>query len=669
MNFERLIVKNFRTYRDLDVDLRVSGERPLVLIGGMNSAGKTTFFEAIVGALYGLSIRNAEEFRQQLNVGVSLDGVATPTIELTLVFRGMVLSQEKTYILTRTWHLNSQNEVNFGVKLNLEGNVIQYGSASITSDKIKSESEIAKMIKANLPKELSEYFLFDTLRVRDKLAEDQLGKVIRENIENVMGLRKFGQMSKVAEGLRQKLHAERLKAEGERKAYLDAQRQRELLNDKHMELSNRLAVVLDDLADRKETIDELRGKQDQEKTLREQVSKLRAQLDEIHVKERKYRNQLVELSGNIHQHVGLGQLAHAVKPEFLRLLNERRRLDQDLSKGLNADQWGYALGALRTALESKGIVLDQPMVDELLLALVQGEAHVVSKDKELLSDMEYQALNDLIRGVRSNPFAHLYPQKQELELAIVQIPRIEGQIKDYESMAMGNDFGLLAAYDEMERESKRLQSSIENVEADLNTVETLLRSFDLEQSEEPDPKYEAMQKLKLYFDRSSEALLRARKSKLEEELCRELNLNILAYKGFIDRVELSEKLSDFSLKIYHVKGNEIPINTLNAASKQILIQVLLKALHVHGDYNPPVMIDTVMGNLDSQTKAVLLEHYFPTLAHQTILLSNDEEIDVKVNLPKLSAFVSKVYTLHRDAAMQMTTVQEDYFGVTLEEVL
>ena len=35
-----------------------------------------------------------------------------------------------------------------------------------------------------------------------------------------------------------------------------------------------------------------------------------------------------------------------------------------------------------------------------------------------------------------------------------------------------------------------------------------------------------------------------------------------------------------------------------------------------GDYNPPVMIDTVMGVLDEESRDVLMEEYFPSLADQ-----------------------------------------------------
>ncbi len=92
------------------------------------------------------------------------------------------------------------------------------------------------------------------------------------------------------------------------------------------------------------------------------------------------------------------------------------------------------------------------------------------------------------------------------------------------------------------------------------------------------------------------------------------------------------------------------------------MQVLLKALHQFGDYNPPVMIDTVMGYLDEDSRASLLENYFPTLSHQTILLSTDSEIRTHKDLIKIQEFISKKYTHERDKVNQLTNVREGYFN-------
>ena len=141
----------------------------------------------------------------------------------------------------------------------------------------------------------------------------------------------------------------------------------------------------------------------------------------------------------------------------------------------------------------------------------------------------------------------------------------------------------------------------------------------------------------------------------------DLNTTLVAYENQIDRVVLSEDLSNLSFKLYHKAGNEIYLEELNAASKQIIVQVLLKSLHHYGDYNPPVMIDTVMGYLDESSRASLLENYFPKLSHQTILLSTDSEIRKTIDLPKIEDFISKRYTLVRDKENQLTQVIEGYF--------
>ena len=128
-------------------------------------------------------------------------------------------------------------------------------------------------------------------------------------------------------------------------------------------------------------------------------------------------------------------------------------------------------------------------------------------------------------------------------------------------------------------------------------------------------------------------------------------------------------MDDFNIKLYHTSGNEISLDNLNAASKQIFIQVLLKVLRNLGDYNPPVMIDTVMGVLDDESRDVMMEEYFPQLAEQTILLCTTSEIrkDGKASdYEKLKAYISKTYTLKRDVEKQCTHVEDGYFGVKLE---
>ena len=78
MIIKRIKIRNYKTYLDLDLDLSVKADQPIILVGGMNGGGKTTLFEAICGALYGLKIQSKAHFQELLNNGAL--GKVEPTI-------------------------------------------------------------------------------------------------------------------------------------------------------------------------------------------------------------------------------------------------------------------------------------------------------------------------------------------------------------------------------------------------------------------------------------------------------------------------------------------------------------------------------------------------------------------------------------------------------------
>ncbi len=264
-----------------------------------------------------------------------------------------------------------------------------------------------------------------------------------------------------------------------------------------------------------------------------------------------------------------------------------------------------------------------------------------------------------------NNFPSLNQQQVELNVSLNQIPLLESQIEHMRAQITGRDYDLLKAYEDNESSIKKHEDIIADTKADIAKIDKRLHQFDIQTSQEPDPKYEALGKLKTFFEDVANRLLLVKKQQIELKMKQDLNINLAAYRDVIDRVELSENLKDLTFKIFHKAGNEIYLNQLNTASKQVVVQVLLKSLHEYGDYDPPVMMDTVMGVLDETSRATVLENYFPELSQQTILLSSDSEIRTGKDLEKIEPFISKAFTLQRDREKQCTNIVPGYFGVTI----
>ncbi|MBZ5857579.1 AAA family ATPase [Flavihumibacter profundi] len=666
MLIKRIKAKNFKTYLNLDLDISVEQDRPIILIGGANGGGKTTLFEAIYGALYGLHINTAKQFNELLNAGAL--GKEEEKILLELHFTGKVLNEEQQYVLTRTYMLNPSGNPVESVKLNMNGTIFVYGTATPPAQRAEQEAQVNKIIKANLPQELSRYFLFDAMEAGNLLKEDQLNRVIKENIENVMGFNKYMQMSKSAESLFQAYTAQRLNVEKEKLEYLQLVDEKKKHQETLANYETQLQDALQYAVSNKELYDNLKSGLNQEITIKNKIEQTKLQIENIHKKEGIYRDELDEFVKEMELNVCLPKLIEAVKSEINLILKVKSEQEQKQNSNILPEQIEAISKTIVQYLKENNLLLKEITVPELVDYVMASSTKVQTNDQyAFLEFSEVKALEGLLNTKTSNVFPSLNQQQVELNVSLNQIPMLETQIENMKAQITGRDYVLLKAYEDNENNIKKLEIAIADTKAEIVKIEKRLHQFDIQTSQEPDPKYEALGKLKLFFEDVANRLLKVKKQQIELKMKQDLNINLAAYRDVIDRVELSENLKDLTFKIFHKAGNEIYLSQLNTASKQVVIQVLLKSLHEFGDYDPPVMIDTVMGVLDETSRAIVLENYFPDLSQQTILLSSDSEIRIGKDLEKIEPFISKSFTLQRDRERQLTDVTDGYFGITLKD--
>ncbi len=666
MLIKRIKAKNFKTYLNLDLDISVQQDRPIILIGGANGGGKTSLFEAIYGALYGLHINSAKLFKELLNAGAL--GHEEEKITLELHFSGRVLNEEQEYVLTRTYMLNPSGVPVEGVKLNMNGTIFNYGTATPQAQRAEQEAQVNKIIKANLPQELSRYFLFDAMEAGNLLKEDQLNRVIKENIENVMGFNKYMQIAKSSETLYQSYTAQRLQIENEKIEYLQLLEQRKTLEETLRQIQVKMQDALQYSVSNKELYDNLKSGLNQESTLKSKIDQTKQQIENIYKKETNYYKDLDEFVKEIEINVCVPKLAEALKSEINLILKTKGEQTRTEHSNISAEQIEAVSSIILDYLKENSLTLKEITLTELVDHVVAASNNTPDNDQyDFLEFSEVKALENLLNIKSINSFPVINQQQMELNVSLNQVPVLEGQIESMKAQITGRDYTILKAYEENEGNIKKLEASVDNTNSEIEKIDRRLHQFDIQTSQEPDPKYEALGKLKGFFEDIANRLLKVKKQQIELKMKQDLNINLAAYRDVIDRVELSENLKDLTFKIYHKAGNEIYLSQLNTASKQVVIQVLLKSLHEFGDYDPPVMIDTVMGVLDETSRATVLENYFPELSHQTILLSSDSEIRTGKDLEKIAPFISKTFTLQRDREKQLTDIIPGYFGVTLSE--
>ena len=666
MLIKRIKATNFKTYLHLDLDISVEEEKPIILIGGANGGGKTTFFEAIYGALYGLNINSARQFKELLNAGSTEDG--EKKIILELHFTGRVLNEEHQYILTRTYMLNPSGLPVEAVKLNMQGTIFSYGTATPPAQRAEQEAQVNKIIKANLPQELSRYFLFDAMEAGNLLKEDQLNRVIKENIENVMGFNKYMIMAKSSETLFQSYTAQRLQVENEKQEYLQLLDQKKIEEDKISMLQLKLQDALQYSVANKELYDNLKGGLNQESTIKNKIEQTNIQIDNIYKKEGIYHNELEEFVKDLEINVYLPKLTEAIKSEINLILKVKGQQEQQNNSNISPEQIVAISKTIIKYLKENFLILKDITAQELLDYVLASSKNTDYDDEyDFLEFSEVKALENLLNLKTSNNFPALNQQQTELNVSLQQIPQLETQIETMRAQITGRDYALLKAFEDNEASIKKNEQSIDETKGEIAKIDKKLHQYDIQTSQEPDPKYETLGRLKGFFEDVANHLLKVKKQQIELKMKQDLNINLAAYRDVIDRVELSENLKDLTFKIYHKAGNELYLNQLNTASKQVVIQVLLKSLHEFGDYDPPVMIDTVMGVLDETSRATVLENYFPELSQQTILLSSDSEIRTGKDLEKIAPFISKAFTLQRDREKQFTEIVPGYFGVNIND--
>ena len=177
MIIKELKLYNFGVYAGENVFEFVSS-KPIVLIGGMNGRGKTTFLEAILLSLYGQNSFAYQEskfksYGQYLKSYINLlDGSNEASVEL---YFSLDSSEKEAYRIKRAWN-------GFGQRI--KEDITVYKNETINSFLTDNWSMFIENI---LPSRLSNFFFFDGEKIAEVAVEDTDVKM-KDSIRSLLGI-------------------------------------------------------------------------------------------------------------------------------------------------------------------------------------------------------------------------------------------------------------------------------------------------------------------------------------------------------------------------------------------------------------------------------------------------------------------------------------------------
>ena len=642
MIIKRLRLHNFGVYAG-DNEFLFTNNKPIVLVGGMNGRGKTTFLEAVLLALYGSnSVAYTESkkrsYAQYLKSFVNKNAEDKKcVVELEFEINNGL---KENYMVKRAWN---------SIDKKTEESIFVY------KDGVANEfltQNWPMFVENILPSALSSFFFFDGEKIAE-MAVDSSNNQLKNAIRSMLGI-----------------------------TVLDV-----LENDI---LRNIKKINKEDINDKfSEMVQKLRDQKDQAVAELEEIDAELEKLSQVLVEDNdklESLHQLYNAKGGdaVEQKQEIMQRRAALKSELLAEENLLREIaGNELPLVLVSD----LLIKLQATDEHNDTIMREAVLqlDNILDEFVneyQGDTKAsfdfidyVKKRQEntqeapvySLSEQALFQANNLVEGLLDSSKVEAKRILAEKKKKQKQI----GELDSYLSLDI-NEKELQEVYKKIKKAEEKLikdqvkMSSLEQKRTSANSkvmattsefnkyVEAYLATAESRDSAERTIKYSniALSILDRY-----QVELQKRKTDILAETITSCYKKLANKKNLINKIVMES--DSLAIKYLSEEGKEVTQDSLSAGEQQLMVISILWALAICSKKKLPVIIDTPLSRLDSLHRTALINTYFPNAGEQTIILSTDSEID-STYYGLMKDNVGDEFTLKYDEKTKSTSIERGY---------
>ncbi|MEZ9929689.1 DNA sulfur modification protein DndD [Vibrio breoganii] len=654
MILKSLTLKNFGIYKGLHtVDLSVTKDQPVILFGGLNGGGKTTFLDALQLVLYGKHAKCSN--RGTLAYGTYLSSTLnryvdkSDSVMLELTFSHTTDTQEQNFTVRREWKTAKQLE-NTKDKVSVSCN----GEPDLYLSDYWDE-----FVNEFIPMSLSDLFFFDGEKIENLAHPERSNELIKTGIENLLGLDLLSQ-----------LHLDLTNIERKRKSdNLDTGViQKVEACEAEIESNNEIIEVLS-----------------------VEMAKLKSRQGQANVEINKARKKVRESGAHLieerdHIRFELGAIAQQLKDNQ----QQRIKLDSGIGplgliqplitqtqKQAKLEEQAAEANALSNAIQSYEATLMSTLDAHELpkkarSALESTMATMANERNELASTPHYVGLPSNIFNGLSEKITQdqseretLIKQREILLEKKALFEKKEESIPDYETVK--HVLSELAYYETEFKNTLTLisvkSSELEQAQAKSNVLNQrytnllTLQNKDTFEQKRSIQVVEHIGKLKETMQGFAKSLVKENIELLQEKITEKF-IALTRKERLINGISICPE--SFSLTLLSASNEALSPSRLSAGERQLLAIAILWGLSEASGKELPTVIDTPLGRLDGQHRTRLIESYFPYAANQVLLLSTDEEI-MGDYYSKLKPSVHREYHISYNEQATTSTISEGYF--------
>lgn len=643
MIIKKLKLHNFGVYAG-DNEFNFRGEKPIVLIGGMNGRGKTTFLEAVLLALYGsnsFAFRESKikSYSQYLKSFINKNS-SEMECYVELKFETNDPNREE-YIVKRSWNAFSK-KVEEEIRVSKDGEYNEF----LTNN-------WPMFVENILPSALSSFFFFDGEKIAE-MAVDTTNSQLKNAIRSMLGITVLDVLrSDISRSLK------KTKIVSEDKSAQELQRLRQVKDQLNVELetadseleSNRAKLAADtEKLDKLHQMYSLKGGDAVEK--RKELMQKRAL----------FRSELQNLETKLYE-LAAGELPLLLVSDLIRNIKLEATDEHDnLVMKEAIMQLDELMDSFLAGYKGEPQA-GKDFLDYVKSSLTDGNI----EERYALSDQALYQVNSLIESVLQDTKR----QTIEIQTKMKNIKKQLGEIESYLNLDI-NEKELKSVYEKIKKAERKLiedkvkisklehkrtgiSSTLTNATAEFNKyVEAYLALEEQEDKEQRKFRYS-----NIAFDiiDKYQVALQSRKTSVLADTITLCYKKLANKRNLINRVEMCPETLD--IRYLAEDNSEVDKNSLSAGEQQLLVISILWALAICSKKKLPVIIDTPLSRLDSLHRTALIQKYFPYAGEQTIILSTDSEID-STYYQMMKENIGDEYTLNYEEESKSTSIVEGY---------